>query len=144
MEFNGNTRHLDLVANVRFILALSCKRGAKRKVGGEMASVETLTSVDIQPKVLGVPGPVALDFYQESCPPCHVLEPRLEKVAERYKDRLPIYQVDVDRDMPVAERFGVMSLPTVLILRDGREVERLDGLIREKDLEAAFDRTLGG
>jgi thioredoxin 1 len=109
-----------------------------------MASVETLTGVEIQPKVLEAPGPVALDFYQESCPPCHVLEPRLEKVAARYEDRLPVYQVDVDRDLAVAESFGVMSLPTVLVLRDGREVERLDGLIKEGDLTAAFDRTLGG
>jgi thioredoxin 1 len=105
-----------------------------------MAGVETITSGEIQSKVLEAPGPVALDFYQESCPPCHVLEPRLERVAERYEDRLPVYRVDVDRDMPVAERFGVMSLPTVLVLKGGEEIQRLDGLIREKDLEAAFER----
>jgi thioredoxin 1 len=107
-----------------------------------MASVETITSGEVQAKALKASGPVALDFYQESCPPCHVLEPRLERVAERYEGRLPVYRVDVDRDLPVAESFGVMSLPTVLVLRDGQEVERLDGLIREKDLEAAFDRVL--
>jgi thioredoxin 1 len=109
-----------------------------------MASVETITSVEIQPKVLEAPGPVALDFYQESCPPCHVLEPRLERVAERYEDRLPVYRVDVDRDLVVAESFGVMSLPTVLVLKGGEEVERLDGLIKEDDLTAAFDRALDG
>ncbi len=108
-----------------------------------MASIETLTSDEVQAKALEEQGPVALDFYQESCPPCHVLEPRLEKVAERYEDRLPVYRVDVDRDLPVAESFGVMSLPTVLVLKDGEEVERLDGLIREKDLIAAFDRATG-
>jgi thioredoxin 1 len=107
-----------------------------------MAGIEVLTSGEIQPKVLEEPGPVALDFYQRSCPPCRVLEPRLERVAERYKDRLPVYRVDVDRDLPVAESFGVMSLPTVLVLKGGQEVERLDGLIREEDLKAAFDRVL--
>jgi thioredoxin-like negative regulator of GroEL len=108
-----------------------------------MGSIETLTSGEIQPKVLEAPGPVALDFYQESCPPCHALEPRLERVAGRYEGRLPVYRVDVDRDLIVAESFGVMSLPTVLVLKDGEEIERLDGLIREKDLEAAFDRAIG-
>ena len=48
--------------------------------------------------------------------------------------------VDVDRDLDVARRFGVMSLPTVLFTRDGKEVERLDGLITEDALRAAFER----
>lgn len=109
-----------------------------------MTSIETVTSEEVQSRVLEAPGPVALDFYQESCPPCHVLEPRLEKVAARYEDRLPVYRVDIDRDMPVAERFEVMSIPTVLVLEGGEEIERLDGLIREKDLEAAFDRATRG
>lgn len=108
-----------------------------------MGSVENISDGEIRLKVLEAQGPVALDFYQESCPPCHVLEPRLEKVAARYEGRLPVYRVDVDRDMPVAESFGVMSIPTVLILKGGEEIERLDGLIREKDLEAAFDRVIG-
>ncbi len=51
-----------------------------------------------------------------------------------------MYRVDIDRDMAVAERFQVMSIPTVLVIRDGGEVERLDGLIQEPDLAAAFER----
>ncbi len=108
-----------------------------------MANIENITSGEIQSKVLDAPGPVALDFYQESCPPCHVLEPRLEKVARRYEGLLSVYRVDVDRDLPVAESFEVMSIPTVLILKDDEEVERLDGLIREKDLRSAFERAIG-
>jgi thioredoxin-like negative regulator of GroEL len=108
-----------------------------------MSGIEPITSGEIESRVLRAPGPVALDFYQESCPPCHVLEPRLESVAERYGGRLPVYRVDIDRDLAVAESFRVMSIPTVLVLRDGREMERLDGLIREKDLIAAFDRATG-
>ncbi len=105
-----------------------------------MAGVETVTSDDIESKVLRVPGPVVLDFYQASCPPCHVLEPRLERVAARYRGLVPVFRVDIDRDMAVAERFQVMSIPTVLVVRDAREVERLDGLIQEPDLAAAFER----
>lgn len=107
-----------------------------------MSGIEPIASGEIEPRVLRAPGPVALDFYQESCPPCHVLEPRLESVAEQYGGRLPVYRVDLDRDMQVAESFGVMSIPTVLILKDGREIERLDGLIKENDLDAAFDRAI--
>ncbi len=83
-----------------------------------------------------------LDFYQASCPPCRVLEPRLEYIAGQYAGRVPVYRVDIDRDMAVAERFKVMSIPTLLILRNGREVERLDGLITEAGLLAAFERAV--
>ncbi len=105
-----------------------------------MPAIETLKSDGIEAKVLQAPGPAVLDFYQASCPPCHALEPRLERIAEQYRGRVPVYRVDIDRDMPVAEQFKVMSIPTVLIFRGGREVERLDGLIKEADLAVAFER----
>ncbi len=107
-----------------------------------MARIETLTGDELVARVLRASGPVALDFYQATCPPCRALEPMLGRVAERYASRLPVYRVDIERDMPVAESFGVKSIPTVLILRNGQEAERLDGLISESDLSAAFDRAL--
>lgn len=94
--------------------------------------------------MLRSPGQAVLDFYQTSCPPCRVLEPHLARVAEEYAGRVGIYRVDIDRDMQVAERFKVMSIPTLLIIRDGREVERLDGLITEADLRAAVERAARG
>ncbi len=102
-----------------------------------MANVVSLTGRELESKVLQE-GSVVLDFYQASCPPCRALEPRLERVAHEYAGWAPVYRVDIDRDLPVAQRFGVMSIPTVLVLRAGKEVARLDGLITEDDLRAAF------
>ncbi len=51
-----------------------------------------------------------------------------------------MFRVDIDHDMPIAERFGVKSIPTILVIRGGWEVARLDGLITDRDLTAAFDR----
>ncbi len=106
-------------------------------------AIDTITSGEIESSVLKARGPVALDFYQESCPPCHVLEPRLERVARVYEGRVAVYRVDVETDMPAAERFNVMSIPTVLVFRGGQEIERLDGLITESDLDATFRRASG-
>lgn len=88
-----------------------------------MAGIERLAAGEIEAMVFRAPGPVALDFYQASGLPCHVLEARLERAA---------YRVDLDSVLPVAARFAVMSLPTVVIVRGGREVERLDGLIASR------------
>jgi thioredoxin 1 len=107
-----------------------------------MEQIKTLASADLQVKAIEASGPVIIDFYQASCAPCRVLGPRLARVAERYRDIVPVYRVDIDRDLLIAKRFGVMSLPTVLVLHAGREAERLDGLITESDLTAAFERAI--
>lgn len=105
-----------------------------------MAGIASIRSEDIEPKVRQAPGPVALDFYQASCAPCRTLEPRLERVAAQYAGKLPVYRVDIDRDLDVAKSFHVASLPAVLVVKAGREVVRLDGLIKDQDLREAFEK----
>jgi thioredoxin 1 len=109
-----------------------------------MSYIENIKVDEVDAKALQTAGPIVLDFYQATCAPCRALEPRLERVLSHYQRPLRVYRVDVDRELSVAERFGVQTIPTILILRDGKEVERLDGLITEHDLQAAFDRSLGG
>jgi thioredoxin 1 len=107
-----------------------------------MATVEPLTHDELDANVLHAPGPIVLDFYQAGCAPCRALEPRLERVAAQYLGRVRVYRVDLEHDLSLAERFGVRSLPTVLMIRGGREIDRLDGLIREPELSAAFERAI--
>lgn len=107
-----------------------------------MTAIATVSGPELDAKLRS--GPLALDFYQASCPPCRALEPRLERIAARYRDRLRVYRIDIDRDMAVAERFNVKSIPTILILNAGREVDRLDGLITDQALYAAFERAARG
>ena len=105
-----------------------------------MATIQLLRPGELTSKVLQARGAVVLDFYQATCPPCRALEPRLERVARDYAGRVAVYRVDIDEDSTVTERFRVNSLPTVLVLRDGAEAERLDGLITEEQLREAFER----
>lgn len=89
---------------------------------------------------LSVTRAAVLDFFQATCPPCRVLEPQLARVAQEFRDTVPTFQIDIDRDLPVAERFGVRSIPTVLLVASGGEIGRLDGLITESDLRGLFTR----
>ncbi len=109
-----------------------------------MATITPLTADQLESHVLKALGVVALDFYQASCPPCRALEPRLERIATEYQGRLPVYRVDIDRDLSVAKHFNVRSIPTVLLVRDGKEISRLDGYITEADLKTTFDQGLEG
>ncbi len=92
-------------------------------------------------------GLVLLDFWQASCAPCRALEPRLERFAANHPGRFTGYRInadtDTDTDTDTVAKHGVMSIPTILLLRDGQEIARLDGLIRDHDLEDAL-RAAGG
>ncbi len=79
-----------------------------------------------------------LDFFQAACAPCHVLEPRLAAFACKHRGELSIHQIDIDQNSETPQRFGVMSIPTLLLFRDGEQMARLDGLIRDEDLEQAL------
>ena len=82
------------------------------------------------------PGLLVIDFWQESCPPCRVLEPKVVAFANRHADAT-VVRVDIDTDLRLAQDLDVMTIPTVLILRDGHEVSRLDGLLTADDLDNA-------
>jgi thioredoxin-like negative regulator of GroEL len=88
----------------------------------------------------GQGGLVLLDFWQAACPPCRALEPRLEAFGRRHPGVFTGYRIDVDTDQRTPDRFGVMSIPTLIWLRDGTEATRLDGLIRDADLEDTLAR----
>lgn len=83
------------------------------------------------------PGPVLVDFWQLRCAPCRALEPRLRAALDAHPDVRAV-RIDVDTDLATATRFAVTSIPTVLVFRDGQERARLDGLIRQSDIEDAL------
>lgn len=84
-----------------------------------------------------------VDFWAEWCGPCRMMTPVLDKLAQAYAGRAGIYKVNVDDEQNLAVRFGVSSIPTLLVLRNGAEVKRFVGVTGEADLAAALDAALG-
>ncbi len=109
-------------------------------MAGQVAGTQTIGSNEIESKVRRAPGPVLLDFYQATCAPCRMLDPVLKRLALQYAGKMPVYRVDIDRDLAVAKTFNVRSLPTILVVKNGQEVMRLDGLIKEQDVRAALEK----
>ncbi len=77
--------------------------------------------------------PVLVDFFATWCGPCKMLAPVLESVKDEVGDTAEIYKVDIDGCMDLAKSFGIMSVPTMIVFKDGQEVNRLVGL-RPKNL----------
>ena len=86
--------------------------------------------------------PVLVDFWAEWCPPCRMLGPTFEKLAAQYGDRIVFAKVNVDELPEVAGQYGIRSIPTLLLLRDGEVLEELVGARPYQDLARVLDHYL--
>ena len=90
-----------------------------------------LTDANFDETIKGTALPILVDFYADWCGPCRMLAPTVEEIAAGAADFL-VAKVNVDEAPAVAERFGVMSIPTLIVLRGGEELARAVG-VRPKD-----------
>jgi thioredoxin 2 len=80
--------------------------------------------------------PVVVDFWAAWCAPCRMIAPVLQDLAERHAGRVKVVKVDVDASPALGARFGAQSIPLLVVLRDGREVDRIVGALPRPALEA--------
>ena len=99
-----------------------------------------VTSETFESEVLGSEVPVLLDFYADWCGPCKAQVPALEAVAGQYEGRARIMKLNVDDSQEIAVKFGVQSIPTLILFKDGEAAERLVGKQSEQTLSAALDK----
>lgn len=85
---------------------------------------------------------VLVDFWATWCGPCRMLAPVVEDIANDYADRLTVGKVDVDECPDLAQRFGIMSIPTLLLFRNGELAAKKVGYMPKADLAAAIDAVL--
>lgn len=91
-----------------------------------------ITSENYEELVLKSDKPVLVDFYAEWCGPCKMLTPMLESLSEDYKDTAAVYKINVDNNRELASELRIMSIPAVLIFKDGEQKHRLVG-VQPKD-----------
>jgi len=82
---------------------------------------------DFDTSVLGATAPVLVDFYADWCAPCRMVAPFVDEIAQGLVGKLLVAKVDTDRAPQVAMRYGIRSIPTLVVFRDGEEVERSIG-----------------
>lgn len=93
---------------------------------------------DFEAKVLEADKPVLVEFGAPWCGPCRLLEPVLEELAGEFGDRIDFYTVDVDQSPQLAMQHAVMGVPTVMLFREGKLLERMTGFRPRKALEKLF------
>jgi len=97
---------------------------------------------DFDDKIQNADKPALVDFWAPWCGPCKMVAPELEAVSLEYEGKAIVAKVNIDEQQQLADRYNVMSIPTMLIIKDGKEVERFVGYRPRKDLMNAIDKVI--
>ena len=79
-------------------------------------------------------GTAVVDFWAVWCGPCKIMEPIFDEVAEELKGKVKFGKVNVDENSEIAQKFEVMSIPTLIIFKEGKQIDRVIGVIEKEDL----------
>ena len=98
-----------------------------------------VTEATFEEEVLKSETPVLVDFWAEWCGPCHAVAPVLDKIVEERADELKLVKVNIDEEQELSQRYGVMSIPTMILFKDGAPAAAAVGA----QPKSALERTLG-
>jgi thioredoxin 1 len=105
-------------------------------------NVLTLSDSNFEAEVLQSPVPVLVDFWAVWCMPCRAIAPMIDALADEYQGRVKVGKVNTDDARNTAMRFQIMQIPTIMVFKNGKLVNRWVGGRPKKDLAAALDASL--
>ena len=94
----------------------------------------TVTMENFEQEVLKSELPVLVDFWAGWCGPCMMLAPVVEEIAHEYEGKVKVCKINVDEQGELAQKFGIMSIPTVLVFKDGKVTKQSVGLVPKEKL----------
>lgn len=105
-----------------------------------MAVVASITTADFEAEVLQSPTVVLVDFWAPWCAPCRAVAPVVESVASQFAGRLKALKLNVDEEPAIASKFGILSIPTLALFYEGKEVDRIVGYVPEPELKKRVEQ----
>ena len=106
------------------------------------ANTVELSEQDFDDKVLNSGQPALVDFWAEWCGPCHMIAQAIEEVAAEYKDRIVVGRLNVDHHPGIAARYGIRSIPSLLLFKDGQVSDQIVGAVPKAQITDMIKRIL--
>jgi thioredoxin len=107
-----------------------------------MSAAASITADKFEDEVIKSEIPVMVDFWAEWCGPCKALAPTVDQIAEEYAGKMKVYKLDVQTEAALASKYGVSSIPTLLIFKAGDVADRIVGLQPKKNITDRIDKLL--
>jgi len=105
-------------------------------------NISIITEKDFEDLVIKSDLPVLVDFWADWCAPCHMITPSLENIVLSYKATLKIVKMNVDNSQTVAAKYGIMSIPSLLLFKDGEVIETIVGALPQNIIEGKIKKHL--
>jgi thioredoxin 1 len=105
-------------------------------------AAKPVTEREWETEVLQSSVPVLVDFWAVWCGPCRLIAPIVDELATQYADKLKVLKVDVDKEQNLAIRYGIMSIPTLLLFKNGQVVDQIVGALPKGAIEERVKRHL--
>jgi len=116
-----------------------CKSREEVRLSEDILNV---TDDTFEEEVLKAELPVLVDFWAVWCGPCHMITPTMEHLAQNYQDKLRVAKMNVDENMNVPAKYGIMSIPALLLFKDGEVVETIIGALPQDRILEAVNKHL--
>jgi len=101
-----------------------------------------VTDQDFKREILQSEIPALVDFWAPWCAPCYIIAPAVEEIAKKFSKRIKVAKVNVDESRAVPGRYGIMSIPTVMLFKDGKVLEQIVGVAPQSRLEELVQKIL--
>lgn len=103
---------------------------------------QAITSADFDSIISSSTKPVLIDFWATWCGPCRALGPKIDEISEEIADKLAVYKCNVDEEPELAQKFQIVSIPTVILFKDGNAVHSLVGNMPKDELISEIEAHL--
>jgi len=107
-----------------------------------MSEAEAITADRFEEEVLKSEVPVMVDFWAAWCPPCKALAPTVDAIAGEYAGKVKVFKLDVQTEAAIASKYGVSSIPALLIFKAGEVAERIVGLKPKQEITSRIETLL--